>query len=111
MVSSLWLISIQPISVTHNHPHAATDAEIGAAESYKVALVFSHNLGPNVAPAWVAALQAQFQNSQAQLQNSVNQLQNSVNQLQKTVNVMQADVTTLLQKADELPILLANSQA
>ena len=67
-------------------PNAATDAEIGAGEVYKAAVVFSHNPGGNVAPAWLANLTA-------------------------TVNQIALDVAYLRQKADELPILLANSQA
>ena len=67
-------------------PNAATDAEIGAGKVYKAAVVFSHNPGGDVAPAWLANLTA-------------------------TVNQIARDVAHLRQKADELPILLANSQA
>jgi hypothetical protein len=72
-------------SVT-GQPNAAIDTEIGAAEVYKAAVAFSHNPGGDAVPTWLANLTA-------------------------TVNQIACDVAYLRQKADELPILLANSKA
>ena len=41
--------------------NVATNLEIGAAELYRAAVIFSHNPGGNVAPAWLADLQANVQ--------------------------------------------------
>jgi hypothetical protein len=72
-------------------PNAAIDTEIGAAEVYKAAVVFSHNPGGDAAPAWLANLTA------------------TVNQIAHNVAHLCHDVAYLHQKANELPILLGNS--
>ena len=38
--------------------NVATNFEIGAAELYRAAVIFSHNPGGNAAPAWLANLEA-----------------------------------------------------
>jgi hypothetical protein len=66
-------------------PNAATTNNIGQAEAYRTAIIFSHSPGGNAAPPWLANLTA-----------NVQQIAN--------------DVAFLRQRADELPIILANSQ-
>lgn len=67
-------------------PNAAEDEEIGAAEAYKTAVIFSHNPGGNVGPPWLAEMNA---------------------------NILQiaADVAHLRQRSNELPFIIANGRA
>jgi hypothetical protein len=81
------------------HPNAATNLEIGAAEAYKAAVIFSHSPGANVAPAWLLNLNA-----------TVQQIANDVADLRRKSDEIATDVADLRRKSDELPILLANSQ-
>jgi hypothetical protein len=116
-------------------PNAATDTDIGAAEVYKAAVVFSHNPGGDAAPAWLANLTAAIGNLTVNVDNLTVQVGNltvnvanltvqvenltarmdnldaRVDNLTATVNQMVHDVAYLRQKADEHPILLANSHA
>ncbi|KAF8163524.1 hypothetical protein B0H34DRAFT_672501 [Crassisporium funariophilum] len=80
-------IAVQP------QPHAAIDADIGAAEAYKTALVFSLTPGADVAPPWLMNMNATIQ------------------QLAANVQQLSADVAHLRQRSDEQPILFANNIA
>lgn len=64
-------------------PNGAVDMEIGAAEAYRAAIIFSHNPGGNVAPPWLANLNA-----------TVQQIAADVNQVRADHLQIVADLTT-----------------
>jgi len=64
--------------------NAATDGEIGAAEAYKMAVIFAHSPVVDVAPPWLVNMNT-------------------------TVQRIVADVAFLWQKSEEMPIQLVNS--
>src|SRR5271168_4553337 len=73
------------------HPNAATNLEIGAAEAYKAAVIFSHSPGANVAPAWLLNLNA-----------TVQQIANDVADLRRKSDEIATDVADLRRKSDEI---------
>jgi hypothetical protein len=83
---TILLIRFRILITAACQPNAATDGDIGAAEAYKTAVVLTHSPGANVAPPWLANLNA-------------------------TVQQIAADVAFLRRRSEEMPILLANSQA
>jgi len=102
------------LSKRSGYPNAATDVEIGAAEAYKTAVIFSQNPAGNVAPAWLVNLNAMVQNINTTVQNldiTVTNLQTAVNTLNTTVQNILTDIATLRRRSEEMPILFANSQA
>ena len=115
---SFQLESMIPVSAVAN---ADTTNNIGQAEAYRTAVIFSHSPGGNAAPPWLADLTAQVQqiaNSTQQntvdLANLTAQVQqNTVNLANLTAQVGQIanDVAFLRQRTTEQPIILANSQA
>ena len=118
-------MAITTVSAVAN---AATTNDIGQAEVYKTAIIFSHSPGGNAGPPWLANLTANVQqiaNSTqqntanladltAQIQQIANSTQqNTANLANLTVQVGQIanDVAFMRQWTTELPIILANSQA
>ncbi|KAI9508545.1 hypothetical protein F5148DRAFT_1283922 [Russula earlei] len=96
------------------YPGAASNAEIGAAEVYKAAIVFSHRPDENVAPVWLANLHAMVQNINTEVGNMNARLaviQNDVAVIKNDVAVVRNDVAFLRRHAEEMHILLANSRA
>jgi hypothetical protein len=94
------------------HPNNAVDLEIGAAEAYRAAVIFSYNPGGNVVPPWLANLNANVQ----QIAADVNQVRADHCRLKfiwppaADVQQIRGDIAHLRQRSDELPIMLANSQ-
>ena len=142
-----------PVSAVAN---AATTNNIGQAEAYRTAVIFSHSPGGNAAPPWLVDLTAQVQqianstqqntvdlaNLTAQVQQIANSTQQNTVNLANLTNLTQQntvdlanltnltqqntvdlanltaqvgqianDVAFLRQRANEQPIILANSQA
>ena len=64
-------------------PNGAADIDIGAAEAYKAAVIFSHNPGGDAAPPWLANLNA-----------TVQQIAADVNQVRADHRQIVADLTT-----------------
>jgi hypothetical protein len=108
--------------------NAATTNEIGQAEAYKTAVIFSHSPGDNAAPLWLANLTANIQQiANLTQQNTANIQQIANSTQQNTDNIQQItddlanltgqlwqianDVAFLRQRTTEQPIILANSQA
>jgi hypothetical protein len=101
--------------------HAATTNDIGQAEAYRTAVIFSHSPGGNAAPPWLANLTANVQQianltqqntaNHANLAAQVGQMANQVGQIANQVGQIANDVAFLRQRTTELPIILANSQA
>ena len=96
--------SMTPVSSVGN---AATANDIGQAEAYKTAVIFSHSPGGNAAPPWLANLTANVQQIANLAQQNTANLANLTAQVGQIAN----DVAFLRQRTAELPIILANSQA
>ncbi|CAA7271297.1 unnamed protein product [Cyclocybe aegerita] len=109
------------------HQAPATADVVGKAEAYRSSLVFAVDQGP-AAPAWlqeltasinairvdITAMRGDINTMQANvntMQANVNTLQANVTTMQANFNAMQGDVTRLLHRSDEQPVLLANSRA
>ena len=107
---------------------ARTNNDIGQAEVYRTAIIFSHSPGGNVAPPWLANLTANVQEIANSTQQNTANLANLTAQIQQIANLTQQntdnlanltaqvgqianDVAFLRQRSTELPIILANSQA
>ena len=56
--SGINLKFLMPLIPVAGIPNGAVDENIGAAEAYKVGVIFDHNRGGNVAPPWLAELTA-----------------------------------------------------
>ncbi|PPQ71436.1 hypothetical protein CVT26_011133 [Gymnopilus dilepis] len=119
------------------HNNQATDEEIGRTEVYKSAIIFSVEPGPNVAPIWFANLAAAIDQVAANValipdlaananqipdiaaavqlaaQNAaqIPQLVATTQHLTGEIAALRLDINRLFDKTNELPILLANSQA
>ncbi|KAF8888175.1 hypothetical protein CPB84DRAFT_1749573 [Gymnopilus junonius] len=107
-------------SRSSGHSHAATNDDVGAAEVFKTAVLFSHTPGPNAAPLWAAQLIAtvdQIAANVAQLAPVIAPipalvagvahipvLVNSVDRLTERIQVLE-------QRVDELPIIFSNATA
>ncbi|KAF8163476.1 hypothetical protein B0H34DRAFT_695601 [Crassisporium funariophilum] len=93
------------------HPQAATDAEMGAAEAYETAVVFSYAPVGDVAPPWAVDMQATMQQLVTNTGQQFQQLQQQLQQLQLQIQQLANSVANQQQKFEELPALLVNSQA
>jgi len=112
---------LQSTTIVSAVANAATINDIGRAEAYRTAVIFSHSPGGNVAPPWLANLTMNVQQianstqqNTANLANlTANVQQNTANIANLTADVQQIanDVAFLRQRTTELPIILANSQA
>src|ERR1700678_1703561 len=70
-------------------PNAGLDVQIGAAELYRSAILFSHNPGgDNGMPAWLANLNANVQ----QIADDMQQVKADVQQVTAHVQQVRADV-------------------
>jgi hypothetical protein len=95
------------------HQAPATMDVIGRAEAYRSSLVFAVEQGP-AAPLWIQELNTNIIAMRADvtaLRADVNAMQGDINMMRVNIDTMQGDVTRLLQKSDEEPIILANSRA
>jgi hypothetical protein len=88
-------------------PIPATDVEIGEAEAYKTAIIFSYAPGGGAAaPPWLVNFNANV--VQIQLDIAQTQMQGDIAQIQGNMAQIQGDVALLQQKAEEQPILRVN---
>ena len=101
---------LQSITTVSAIANAATTNDIGQAEAYRTAVIFSHSPGGNAAPPWLVNLTTNVQ----QIANSTQQ--NTANLTNLTANVQKntADLTNLTanvqQNTADLTNLTANVQ-
>ena len=91
-LGTCWLINqLQSITTVSAIANAATTNDIGQADTYRTAVIFSHSPGGNAAPPWLVNLTMNVQ----QIANSTQQ--NTANFTNLTTNVQQntADLTNL----------------
>ena len=98
---------LQSITTVSAIANAATTNDIGQAEAYRTAVIFSHSPGGNAAPPWLVNLTTNVQ----QIANSTQQ--NTANLTNLTANVQKntADLTNLTANVQQIANMTQQNSA